>query len=207
MYDKMRLSIIGVGSVYMKCPNCKADMSDRDYCIRCGYMKNGKFIGQYNPVDKDADLKAYQDHYEEMLWNNKLYKPFFLGCFYFSWNRHLFVGLISGFIGLALYYLLMILFLSFPLLDNIPINDIQQASVFMFSVAAIIIIRTLYAAIANTICLYLDRKKILFMKKKYPEEYMQKLLKQKPRSFMQVLMHVMLYMLFFVIFLILARVF
>ena len=36
---------------------------------------------------------------------------------------------------------------------------------------------------------------------------MKKLLKQKPRSFMQVLMHVMLYMLFFVLFLILARVF
>lgn len=191
----------------MKCPHCHANMADRDYCIRCGYMKNGRVIGEYNPVDKDSDLKAYQDHYEEMLWNTKLFKPFFLGCFYFSWNRHLFVGLVSGFIGLALYYLLMLLFVSFPLLDNIPLNEVQQASTFLLSVAAIIIIRTIYAAIANMICLSLDRKKISYMKKKYPEEYMKKLLKQKPRSFMQVLMHVMLYMLFFVLFLILARVF
>ena len=174
----------------MKCPHCHANMADRDYCIRCGYMKNGRVIGEYNPVDKDSDLKAYQDHYEEMLLNTKLFKPFFLGCFYFSWNRHLFVGLVSGFIGLALYYLLMLL-----------------SSTFLLSVATIIIIRTIYAAIANMICLSLDRKKISYMKKKYPEEYMKKLLKQKPRSFMQVLMHVMLYMLFFVLFLILARVF
>lgn len=189
----------------MKCPRCHANMANRDYCIRCGYMKNGRVIGEYNPVDKDADLKAYQDHYEEMQWNTKLFKPFFLGCFYFSWNRHLLVGLVSGFIGLALYYLIMLLLVSFPLIDNIPINQFQQGFLFMLSVVAVAMVRTLYATIANTICLYLDRKKILMMKKKYPEEYMKRLLKQKPRSFMQVLMHVMLYLLFFVLFLILVR--
>ena len=103
--------------------------------------------------------------------------------------------------------MLTLLLASFPLLDNIPLNEVQQASTFFVSVVGIIIVRMLYATIANTICLSLDRKKISYMKKKYPEEYMKKFLKQKPRSFMQVLMHVMLYMLFFVLFLILARVF
>lgn len=140
----------------MRCPNCNALMLN-GCCVRCGTLENGnQSNNEY--VSKYDDDRKYNDDFDMMYRNENWYTPFIIGNLYFSYRKHLLLGIIFGIIDFALFY-----FLSYSYSKmNFANLYLYYYIMFFFE----LLVRTLYSIISNSICLSLDKRKIKKLKKK-----------------------------------------
>lgn len=152
----------------MKCPNCNKEMHD-NYCMVCGYMTNGNFVGEYVEF-KNKDIKVFQKDFDVMNQNSNKILTLFLGPLYFSYKGNFLFGFIFLIIDILLFILSAYIFSIIPF--TFPLTFL---GVFIY----ILISRTFYMSFSNYICLRLDEIKISRYKRKYKESYANKLRNNK----------------------------
>lgn len=155
----------------MNCSKCNGKIVD-GCCVKCGYLKSGNKI-QNIEVDKNEDLKLFNKDFDTIVQNKNLLLIFILGPLYFSYRGYFFTGTLLGIIDyLMLYYsmnsldILIIIFGSFPTL------------MLYFSIN-----RLIYIIFANYMCILIDKIKIKIIKKKYKENYKEKLKMHKHNKY------------------------
>lgn len=137
-----------------KCIKCGSNMLD-NCCVRCGYMTNGNYISNKEPIDKNKDIKMYNDTYDKMYRNEKKIIPFFIGPLYFSYKNHLILGFIFTLLDILLYKELLKL-----------CEPVGYFTLFFYMIVLfILLIKSLfYAILANSICIKADIYKISKLK-------------------------------------------
>ena len=170
----------------MKCPNCKKKMK-RNFCIYCGYMNNGNFINNKPFVIKGTDLELFLGKRFDVINRNKnLFTVFLLGPFYFCFNRLILLGVLAFFLDIFYYILFFIIMkILFPLFSD------------FYMPIAFFINRLFYLAMANFICLRLLNLKIMKIKKKYPDNYQDILIRKSEEhfSFIQLIIGILIVLL------------
>lgn len=161
-------------------------MKDK-FCIKCGYMENGNYIEQFKKEEKYTDIRIYNENFDEMNTNQKRYLNFLLGPFYFSYRNHIITGFIIGIIEFLIYIFEMILTSALT-----SIGNIFTLIAFFNIIFYIVINRILYMGFSNAICLFIDKHKIMKIKRKN-NNYIDKLIKHKSTSIIFILMHILLY--------------
>lgn len=155
----------------MECPKCGGIIID-NCCIKCGQLINGNKIKiEENMNDKFYLQRKFNKYFETMYRNEKTYINFFLGPLYFSYRGHFFTGTILVFVDFVMYcFIASIIFIN-PMVSGL----IRLIYLFLN--------RLVYATIANSICVFIDNIKIQRIRKKYKENYIEKLEKYKHREF------------------------
>lgn len=177
----------------MICPRCNVEMKSY-YCIRCGYMENGKKIGEYKFKSKYEDVRLYNMSFDEMYRNEKKFYPFLLGNFYFSYKNHLFTGFIFGIIDFIFFY--SIATLSSVLLSNSLFINLSLLTY-------VILNRLFYCTFANAICIEIDKYMVKRLNKKDKKE---SIAKHKDKKITNIFLNVLLYILIIWVFLNLKRI-
>ena len=147
----------------MKCPRCGNNMSkdsEHTFCTHCGYLDNGEQIHGYE--EKQAsDLEIYLGKDFNKIWRNEnCFTSFILGPLYLCYRGFILLGLL--FMPLEWFFWAM-MFGSFYHFR------------YVLLVIAILISRTIFMAVNNMICLYFYQRDIQRIKKRYPNNYLDKL--------------------------------
>jgi len=137
----------------MKCPNCNMDMK-HDYCIHCGYMKNGSTIKYNKPMASDLENYLGED-YDKVIRGDTYISTFILGPLYLSYKKFWLAGIILGFLDCAVIFLFGKLGFIIDMIDVSVINY-----EFLFVVGSFFLLRVLWMAIDNLIYIKLLEKKI-----------------------------------------------
>lgn len=153
-----------------KCPNCGKPLQ-RNYCLHCGYMDNGVFIGK-NTTQSISDVEIYLGRrYDKINRNKNAFLVFILGPFYFCYNRFLFFGLFLILVDFLVCSLLCLLF----------------SSIFIRPFLIFILWRIMYVAAGNIIYLELCKIKVNIIKKIHPNDY-EVLLRKKSENTTSIIM-------------------
>ena len=84
----------------MKCPKCGKPMT-KAFCLYCGYMENGNTITKAEKNPSATDIEIYLgDRFDNICHNENTFLIFFLGPFYFCFNRLLFLGIFCAIIDI-----------------------------------------------------------------------------------------------------------
>lgn len=151
-----------MSKAFVNCPKCDMPLHD-NFCMHCGYMTNGVYIGE-KEVESISDVEMYLgERYDKINRNQNSFLAFVLGPFYFAFNKFPFFG------SLCLMFDIAICSLALFLFDRRPI----MALFFSF-----LTLRILYAAMANTIYLWLLKFRVSFIKKVYKDKYIDELRKR-----------------------------
>lgn len=177
-----------MGFVRNRCPKCGSIMMN-NCCVGCGFMSNGNYTGKAVNDDKFADLKLYDDSFDDLTMNRKLLLIFLMEYFYFCYRGHLLFGCLVGLVDILISFCFVTSFGDllgsyFPLIFNFCL--------FVY----FIIKKILYVMFANTICLKLDMLSINRIKKKY-SNYQLILCKHKDRNWFKVIICLIIYFVVF----------
>lgn len=146
---------MGTNKKIERCPKCNMPLQ-RNYCLHCGYMTNGVFIGKNKPKGI-SDVEMYLgERYDKINRNENSALAFFLGPFYFCYNRFLFFGIFCMVFDFLFCQLALLIFYKYTSLTRI----------FSF-----LFLRIGYASCANMIYLWLCGIKVKFIKEKYKDKY------------------------------------
>lgn len=150
----------------MKCVKCGGKIIN-NCCIRCGLLTNGNIVKQDEEViDKYHVQRLYNKNFDIMNRNEKTYINFLLGPLYFSYRGHLILGIISVFIDYLLFY-----FISTFISSASYISLLTNLMLCFY----LILNRLIYVGFSNSICLLLDNIKINKIRRKYKDNYLDKL--------------------------------
>lgn len=137
----------------MKCPKCGFKMKD-NYCMHCGYMKNGNTISNKESNPSASDLEIYLgDKFDTLYYNENTFLIFILGPLYFCYQSYILLGFLCLILDLVLYYLVMI--------TSFCYSGLKLIGLFFG-------LRVLYMTVSNMICLKLYERRINKLKKKDP---------------------------------------
>lgn len=152
----------------MKCLKCNSQIID-GCCIKCGYLENGNQIN-YKEIDRYEDLKLFNKNFDKINQNKNLLLIFILGPLYFSYMGYFFLGTVMGLIDYFLLYYTM---------NNILwIFGNSSLTIIYFLVD-----RLIYIVLSNQICILIDKIKIKLIKRKYKENYKDKLKEYKHHKY------------------------
>ena len=153
----------------MKCPKCGFNLTDNNYCVRCGYQKNLMNVKKYTENVSDLEL-YFKDSYSSILHGENNMKIFLLGFAYLSYRNNLLLGIIFGIFEFfsMFYFARFILRAGFGILTT------------FFAILYIIILRFLYMFFFDLIVLYIGKYRLKKIKKNI--HYKEKLLIIKPNS-------------------------
>lgn len=168
----------------MNCPKC-GKSNFKDYCIVCGYMKNGNYIGKTKSENSDLEIMLGYE-YDDIIHNTNNLKVFLLGGLYFCYRNCFFVGFFLE--------ILNILFVYF----NAYIGSFIDLGSFNFSdfffLLSIIIEKTFWVMFANQLYIKCAKRKLNRWKKKYSlDEYKMKIANQNIKKFLLPVFAVLLY--------------
>ena len=181
----------------MICPKCNFKLVN-GCCVKCGYLSNGNQVKNID-IDKNEDLKLYNKNFYALNQNKNLLLITLLGPLYFSYMGYFFIGTILGILD-------FISFISLPVLYNLMFNTNNVFSITSPSVQIYIIInRLIYILFANYICLLIDKIKVNYIKKKYKDNYKEKLKNYKHKKY-YLLLTLLVYVILILIFIISRRI-
>lgn len=140
----------------MKCPKCGFQMK-RNYCMHCGFMKNGRIITKEGTNPKALDAEIYLgERFDTICHNDNTRLIFLLGPFYFCYNKLFFLGVSC----VLLDFLIVMAFSYMPIEFG-----------FLKLIFAFLTDRVIYMTFSNIIYLKILNKRIEKLKKKYPDNY------------------------------------
>ena len=179
----------------MECEKCGGKIID-NCCISCGMLLNGNIVDvNRKSVDKYYLQKLFNDDFDSIYRNEKLFWVFILGPLYFSYRGYFIVGTALTFIDFLVYCfngMIISVFINNPILASI------------LRTFCIIFNRLIYCIFANSICCYIDKLKIRRIKKKYKEKYIEKLTNYKHKK-IYLLLTILFYLIPIVLFAIIRR--
>lgn len=174
----------------MNCPKCMSKMID-GVCIKCGYMKSGGKV-QINYDEKKSDLELFEKDYDKMIHNKGLLKPFLLGSLYLTYKGYFLIGFILNTIEWVISFNLFNFFGMFAYSYGFAFS-------LVFWIVYFLIMRFILSGFLYTFVLYLDKKRILKIKKESPENYRYILANHKVDGAFLVFLNILIYILLFVI--------
>jgi len=177
----------------MNCSKCNGKLLD-GCCTKCGHLQNGNKITK-NHIDKNEDLKLFNKDFNIINENKNLLLISILGPLYFSYRGYLLIGTIIGIIDYLLFYYLM----------NVFDFVIFITGTTSFTISYLLMNRLIYVIFSNYICILIDKFKIKRIKKKYKEDYKNKL-KEYSHSKINLLITLLIYFILISIFIIIKRV-
>ncbi len=137
------------------CPNCGMPLQ-RNYCLHCGYMTNGIFIGKNKP-ESISDVEMYLGkRYDKINRNENSFIAFFLGPFYFAYNKFVLFCFLCMIFDFLFCKLAVLIFYKHTALTRF---------------LAFFILRIGYSACANMLYLWLCSIKVKIIKNIYKEKY------------------------------------
>ena len=140
----------------MKCPKCGKPMT-KSFCLYCGHMENGNTITKAEKNPSATDIEIYLgDRFDTICHNENMFLIFFLGPFYFCFNRLLFLGAFCAIIDVLFYFFCITTF---------------DLSIFKF-LLLFIMVRVFYMTCSNMIYMKIYSKKIEKIKLKNPDNYL-----------------------------------
>lgn len=167
----------------MKCTNCGQEMHGRDFCIFCGYMKNGNFISKKRKETLE-DLERYLDKdYQKVLRNETYVATFLLGPLYLCYKK----CFVTGFLLEVLNAICFLLVLDLT-------SRLGPFSFLCFT-AYLCFNKFLWMTIDNMIYLKLVERKINKIKEIYKENYKEVLEKKEKKSVLSLVIAILLYIL------------
>lgn len=86
----------------MNCPKC-GKSNFKDYCIVCGYMKNGNYIRKTRYENSDLEIMLGYE-YDDIIHNTNNLKVFLLGGLYFCYRNCFFVGFFLEILNILFVY-------------------------------------------------------------------------------------------------------
>ena len=177
----------------MNCIKCNGKIVD-GCCIKCGYLDSGNQIENIQ-IDKNEDLKLFNKDFDIIIQNKNLLLVFILGPLYFSYRGYFFLGTILGIIDYLIFYYSMNLF-------NILVIIFGG---FQISMICFFINRLIYIIFSNYLCVLIDKFKIKKLKKKYKENYKDKLKEYKHNKY-YLLITLLIYFILIMMFIISRRI-
>ena len=177
----------------MKCDKCGGQIID-GCCIKCGYLENGNKI-EIKESCKNEDLKLFNKDFSIISENKNLLLVFILGPLYFSYRGYFFIATILGILDYLLFYYSM---------NSIPYIILLISNSFI-GVLYFFINRLIYIIFSNYICILIDKLKIKRIKKKYKENYKQKLKEYKHNKY-YLLITFVIYLILILMFVIIKRI-
>ncbi len=181
----------------MICIKCGGSIVD-GCCTKCGYLINGNRI-QDKSTDINLELKLFNKDFGKISRNKNLFLVTILGPLYFSYMGHFFLGTFS-----VLFDYIYFTY-AFQFFDAINIVTINMFNTPFQTIFIILINRLFYVIFSNTICLSLDKNKIKRIKKKYKDNYIDKLKSYKHHQYYLILT-ILLYVIVLSIIVIVKRI-
>ncbi len=175
----------------MRCPKCGSVLQGK-VCIKCGYMENGNYV-KYDYDNQKSDLELYEKNYNGALQNKNLMIPFLLGSLYVTYKGHFIIGFLLSFLEFGLFVLVFNFFEMFA-------ADFQLLFALTLSIILWIFVRFIMAGVLNSFVLFLDKKDIEKIKKKY-KNYRDVLASHEVHGMFLVLMNILIYILIYGIYL------
>lgn len=151
----------------MKCPKCHNEMKD-NCCMRCGYMNNGNYVTCIDKEPKNKDMYIYNKNFEAMYRNENVIIPMIFGGLYLAYVGHIISGILLIIIDFFLWYFTNLFLSCIPIIGQLYIPN---------QIIYIVVTRMIFGAIINPYALWLDRRKVDRIKKKYPTCYEKKLIR------------------------------
>lgn len=169
----------------MVCKNCGQKMN-RDFCIFCGYMKNGSFI-QKERKEICNLLEIYLERdYHKVIRNETYFTTFLLGPLYLCYRKFFLTGFLLEILNVIIYIIV-----SYIASYLGPFSLLTMITYFFFE-------KFTWMTIDNMIYLYLLEKKLKKLKEKYKENYKEKIYKMEKKSILSFLIAILLYLLMIV---------
>ena len=169
----------------MNCSKCGGKIID-GCCISCGQLLNGNVVdSKKNTEDKFYLEKLFNDDFDDIYRNVKLLLIFILGPLYFSYRGYLVIGILVTFFNIiiSLFNIYIIsIFIKNPMLLIILV------------IFYLMVNRLIYCTFDNSIYILIDKNKIKRIKRKYKENYIEKITNYKHRK-----IHLLLTILFYLI--------
>ena len=133
--------------------------------------------------------------FDIIIQNKNLLLVFILGPLYFSYRGYFFIGTILGIIDYLIFYYAM----NFFDILVIIFGGFEFAMIYFF------INRLIYIVFSNFICVLIDKLKVKRIKKKYKENYKDKLKKYKHNKY-YLLLTLLIYVILIYILIIIKRI-
>lgn len=153
----------------MKCANCGKKLVDDEFCMYCGYMPNGCFIGR-DEKRKVTDLEQFLGaDYDVIVHNQEQLKSFILGPLYFALKDMLLLSILF-----TLFDLVPIVLIFRTVMLFVPTN-VPDIHFIIFCAVTVIFLfynRFVWLGINNRLYLAFIKQKMKRIKKKMAiEEY------------------------------------
>lgn len=169
----------------MVCKNCGQKMN-RDFCIFCGYMKNGSFI-QKEGKETLEDLEIYlEEDYQKILRNETYFATFLLGPLYLCYRKFFLTGFLLEILNAFLYLVL------------IHVASYLGPFYLLTIISYFFLEKFVWMTIDNIIYLHLLEKKLKKIKEQYKESYKEKIYKIEKKSILSFIIAILLYLLIIV---------
>ena len=181
----------------MICIKCGGTILD-GCCTKCGYLTNGNKVEDKNN-DRNYELKLYNKDFNKISMNKNLLLITILGPLYFSYMGHFFLGTIL----VLLDYFYIYYSLKFFSIFNVLTMGIFSSTLQIIFI--ILINRLFYIIFSNSICLSIDKYRIKRIKKKYKDNYIEKLKSHKHHKYYLILT-ILLYVIVLSIIVIIKRI-
>lgn len=176
----------------MNCPNCHKPMTE-NYCMFCGYMKNGNFVkSKSNPKITDEE-KYLGLEYDQILHQKSFLANLILGPLYLCYRKFFWTGFFLGILEILFLYLTDFIFSPFYFFYAYNLGVIMTRLNF-------IILRIFWIGFGNTIYLKLLKRKIKRIKNKKEIETYIINQKTKNRNIFYPIVAIMIYLIFYFIF-------
>lgn len=169
------------GSGVMQCPKCNTKMA-RGFCIRCGYIDEETKMRDHQINFEKSDLEKYlKRDYVKVLYNQNKISVFILGPLYFAYRDHFYLSFILGILDVLSAYFMGYFFQSMPIF-----------------ITSFIINHMLYVMFANAFYMYLVNRKIIKLKKRYPDSYIDIINNKKSKYFFLPFLTILCYIVLFI---------
>lgn len=156
----------------MICPNC-GRLSKRDFCIFCGYMKNGEYIKKCEKGDSDLEIYLGYD-YDKIVRNKTSFMTFLLGPLYLCYKNYFLVGILLAILDLV-FFIFAVYISSYMQIGFVSFS-------FLFILLYIFFRFTFWMTFDNLIYIYLIKRKIKKYKVVYKTKYKEIIANDKKRS-------------------------
>lgn len=157
----------------MKCPNCKKKMIDDEFCMYCGYLKNGYFIGKGEKRQVTELEQFLGADYDAIIHNEEQGKIFLWGPLYFAIKDRFFLGILLSLVdlvGIGLVYYILGTFLPSIVFESELI--IRVVIFFICSLTVLFYNRFFWKGIIPPLYLFVVKRKMKRVKRKMTlEEY------------------------------------
>ena len=167
-----------------KCPKCGFNLTDNNYCVRCGYQKNMVVSEKYdNKVTKEEIVLG--NSYQSILHNENGFKIFIMGPLYLCYRKFIISGSLLFVLDIFIRYKISTSDLSALL--SLGLYQETPPVIFVW-----LLLRIIFVPFMDIIVLKLSKIKFNVLKRIMPNNYQEFLLKTNNSSLLIVIIYFIL---------------